>query len=85
MCIHVFVFCMSMGIHVYGHITIINHTYICYKSHVSHKKTLVILTRLLYSHLPYVINYHERLICFMQLYNGMTQQISAFPKPCDLE
>ena len=31
-----------------------------------------ILTELLHSHLPYIINHHEHLSYFMQLYNTMT-------------
>ena len=34
---------------------------------------------LLHSHLPYIINHHKHLSCFMQLYNRMTAQVLAFP------
>ena len=34
---------------------------------------------------PHIINHHEHLSCFWQLYNRMsTAQVLAFPKPCDL-
>ena len=44
-----------------------------------------ILTGLLYCHLPYRINHHEDLSCFMQLYNTINAQVLAFLSPCDLE
>ena len=36
-------------------------------------------TGLLHSHLPYLINHHEHLSSFMQLYNTMTAQVLALP------
>ena len=43
------------------------------------------LAGLIHSHLPYIINTHKHMSCFMQLYNRMTAQGLAFPSPCDLE
>ena len=40
--------------------------------HIQHKG-------LLHSHLPYIINYHEHLGSFIQLFNRMTAQVLAFP------
>ena len=40
---------------------------------------------LLQSHLPYIINYHERLSCFMKLHNRLIAHLLTFPWLCDLE
>ena len=44
-------------------------------------KTLINIhhTRLLHSHLLYIINHHEHLSFFMQLFNRMTAQVLALP------
>ena len=42
------------------------------------RSIFVIPTGLLYSHLPYIINYYEYLSCFMQLHNIMAAQVLAF-------
>ena len=44
-----------------------------------------IITGLLHSHFPYIINHHKHLDCCMQLYNRMTAQVLSCPKPCDFE
>ena len=46
--------------------------------HISH-------TGLLHGHLPYIINHHEHLSCFKQLYNKVTAQVLPFLWPCDFE
>ena len=38
-----------------------------------------ILTGILYSHFPKIINHHDYLSCFMQLYSRMTAQVQTFP------
>ena len=35
-------------------------------------------SNILHSQLPYTINHHEHLTCFMQLYNRMTSKVLAF-------
>ena len=42
-----------------------------------------ILIGLLHSHLPHLINHHEHLSWFMQLYNRTTAQVLPFLLPCD--
>ena len=42
-------------------------------------------TGFLHSHPPYIINYHEQLTCFMQLFTGITTQVLAFSWLFDLE
>ena len=46
------------------------------------RSIFAILTRLLYSHLPYTINNHEHMSCFMQLYNRMTEWQNDFTTEC---
>ena len=43
-----------------------------------------ILTGLLHSHLIYIINLHEHLGCFMQLYNRMTPHVLLSRNPVTL-
>ena len=39
---------------------------------------------LLHSYLPYIVNHHEHLSCFIKLFSRMTAQVLALPWPCDL-
>ena len=43
------------------------------------------ITGLLWSHLPHIINHHKHLSYFMQLYNRTITQVPVFLYPCDLE
>ena len=57
----------------------INSTHLLANSTRTNAQTIHIRhTGFLHSHLPYIINHHELLSCFMKLYNRMTAQILAF-------
>ena len=49
-----------------------------WKTKKSKRSIFTILTGLLHSRLPYIIDHHKHLRCFIHLYNRMTTQVLAF-------
>ena len=49
-----------------------------WKTKKSKRSIFTILTGLFHSRLPYIIDHHKHLRCFIHLYNRMTTQVLAF-------
>ena len=49
------------------------------QDHMLKRSIFAILSGFLHHHLPYIINDHDHLSGFMQVCNGMTVQVPAFP------
>ena len=62
-----------------------NNDYVKQKVQMLKRSIFNVLTGFLHSNLPYIINHHIYLSCFMQLYNRMNAQVLVFLYPCDFE